>query len=70
MQSDPGERVNIIDDPAHTALVADLRCKMLKWLESTDDIVPYAADSRFTPEMLWARVRSLVPPEKAAEYAK
>ena len=67
MQSDPGERVNIIDDPAHTALVADLRCKMLKWLESTDDIVPYAADSRFTPEMLWARVRSLVPPEKAAE---
>ena len=36
----------------------------LKWLQATDDIVPFAQDQRFTPEMLWARVRGLVPPDK------
>lgn len=44
--------------------------KMLKWLEATDDIVPFELDERFTPEMLWARVRGLVPPEKEAEVRK
>ena len=65
--SDPGERTNRIDDPYCAGIVTELRCKMLKWLEATDDIVPYAGDSRFTPEMLWARVRGLVPPDKEAE---
>lgn len=65
--SDPGERTNRIDDPDCAGIVTELRCKMLKWLEATDDIVPYAGDSRFTPEMLWARVRGLVPPDKEAE---
>ena len=48
----------------------DMQRKMLKWLEATDDIVPFELDERFTPEMLWARVRGLVPPEKEAEVRK
>lgn len=41
-----------------------MRLEMLKWLQATDDVVPFDHDARFTPEMLWARVRGMVPPEK------
>ena len=67
LQADPGERCNVIGNPALAAQLADMRCRMLKWLQATADIVPYEADSRFTPEMLWARVRALVPPERETE---
>lgn len=70
LYKDPGERVNCIDDPALAPLLADLRCRMLKWLEATDDIVPFEGDSRFTPKMLWARVRSMVPPEHEEEVRR
>lgn len=44
-----------------------MRLEMLKWLQATDDVVPFDHDARFTPEMLWARVRGMVPPEKTDE---
>ena len=40
---------------------------MLKWLQRTADIVPCDYDQRFTPEMMWARCRGLVPPGREAE---
>ena len=64
LQSDPGETTNRIDDPALGAEVISMQRKMLKWMQSTADIVPFDQDQRFTPQMLWARVRSMVPPEK------
>ena len=64
LQSDPGETTNRIDDPALSAEVISMQRKMLKWMQSTADIVPFEQDQRFTPQMLWARVRSMVPPEK------
>ena len=67
MAADPGERVNVIAQAAHAPLLADLRSRMLRWLQATADIVPWQGDSRFTPEMMWGRVGGLVPPEKEAE---
>lgn len=62
MDTDPGERINRINDPELASVVTELQGKMLKWLEATADIVPFEEDQRFTPEMYWARVRHLVPP--------
>lgn len=70
LQEDPQETTNRIDDEGLAPVVVDMQRKMLKWLEATDDIVPFELDERFTPEMLWARVRGLVPPEKEAEVAR
>ena len=70
LQADPQETTNRIDDESLAPVVVDMQRKMLKWLEATDDIVPFELDERFTPEMLWARVRGLVPPEKEAEVRK
>lgn len=70
LQADPQEMTNRIDDESLAPVVVDMQRKMLKWLEATDDIVPFELDERFTPEMLWARVRGLVPPEKEAEVRK
>ena len=70
LQADPQEMTNRIDDESLAPVVVDMQRKMLKWLEATDDIVPFELDERFTPEMLSARVRGLVPPEKEAEVRK
>ena len=63
LDRDPGETCNLIDDGECADLVASMRLDMLKWLQATADIVPYEFDQRFTPEMMWARVRHLLRPE-------
>lgn len=64
LQNDPQETQNQIDNPTLAPEVDRLRLAMLKWLQATGDVVPFDYDQRFTPEMLWARVRHLVPPEQ------
>ncbi len=44
--SDPGEQVNLIDSPAHQDLRAELTDRLLNWLLSTSDVVPWDKDSR------------------------
>ena len=66
LEQDPGERVNRIHDPAYAAVVNEMRGGMLKWLQTTADVVPYRYDSRFTPQMMWEKVKDMVPPEKEA----
>lgn len=61
---DPHEMVNRIDDPTLAFQLIKMQRDMLKWLETTADIVPFEEDQRFTQEMYWARVRHLVPPKK------
>ena len=67
LREDPGETTNRIQDPALADVLTQMRLEMLKWLQATDDVVPFDHDARFTPEMLWARVRGMVPPEKTDE---
>ena len=61
LQEDPGETTNRIADPALAAVLAQMRIQLMRWMVETADVVPLKRDERFTPEMLWARVRGLVP---------
>ena len=59
METDPQEKTNLIDSPACRDTVIELRYQLMKWLQATDDIVPFEPDRRFTPQMLLARARAV-----------
>ncbi|MBR2823596.1 MAG: sulfatase-like hydrolase/transferase [Clostridia bacterium] len=67
LEQDPGERTNMIQDPALKDTVTEMRCRMLKWLEATADIVPFHRDDRFTPEMMIAKGVAAAGREHEAE---
>ena len=67
LERDPKELHNLFGAEGTQAVTADLKAKQLLWLMQTADAVPFDYDKRFSPEMIWARVRSLVPPEYEAE---
>ena len=52
--ADPGEKANLAADPAHAAVVSDLRTKLMQWLEETGH--PYRhsiAQAMRTPPEPW-----------------
>ncbi len=61
---DPKEKNNLIEADEYKEEVMKLQIQLMKWLQDTDDVVPYERDARFTPKMLWARVRGFVPKDK------
>lgn len=61
LHEDPGETINRIGDPALEPEALCLQQAMLKWLQRTTDIVPRDFDNRFTEEMLWCKVKGIVP---------
>lgn len=65
--ADPQETTNRINDPALQAVLAEMRIQLMRWMLATADVVPLTEDARFTPEMLWARARSMVPKEYEAD---
>lgn len=67
LKTDPGEKQNRIYDPQLQPVVREMESEMLKWLQRTVDVVPFRPDARFTPEMMWARCRALVPEEREQE---
>ncbi|MCY4062024.1 MAG: sulfatase-like hydrolase/transferase [Chloroflexi bacterium] len=46
LRRDPGELENRIDDPAYTAILSELRERMLTWYQTTCDVVPHKTDVR------------------------
>ena len=42
LETDPGERVNLVDVPAHAALQADLHRRLMAWMEAEDDELLHA----------------------------
>jgi arylsulfatase A-like enzyme len=42
LDTDPGERVNLIDDPAHAAVQADLHGRLMAWMEAEGDELLHA----------------------------
>ena len=48
-------------------IIAGMRYRMLKWLEETDDIVPFQRDERFTPRMMIAKGCAVAGMEHEAE---
>lgn len=53
----------MIDDPDYLPLIRELEQKLRLWLMRTADIVPYRYDRRFSEEMVWSKVKRMVPPE-------
>ncbi|MEQ8840229.1 MAG: sulfatase-like hydrolase/transferase [Acidimicrobiales bacterium] len=48
--TDPHEIVNVVDDPRHGDILAELKGHLLDWLVATSDVIPWNADPRF-PEI-------------------
>ncbi len=67
LEKDPGERFNQINNPQYKGQIYTMQQAMLKWYQETCDIVPWDFDARFNKELLWAKIKSSVPPEKAEE---
>ena len=44
--------------PEYRDLLADMRYRLMRWLQETADIVPFDGDMRFTREMLLAKGRA------------
>ena len=59
MEADPRETVNLIGRPEMQDTVTAMRCRLMKWLQATDDIVPFEPDRRFTRDMLLAKGRAV-----------
>lgn len=64
---DPGERINRVEDSAYRQQITAMRLAMLDWYQATCDVVPRDYDARFTPEMMWAKVRPECPPDRQEE---
>ncbi len=44
---DPNETENLIDHPEHKGRINDMKSKVLDWLFSSADVIPWTADPRF-----------------------
>ena len=67
LKNDSKEQHNIYGTAGTRTITAALKEKQLLWLMRTADAVPFDYDSRFSPEMSWAKVKHLVPKAYEAE---
>ena len=67
LRADPKELHNVYGQEGTEGITADLKGKQLLWLMRTADAVPFDYDERFSQEMIWAKVKALVPSEYEAE---
>lgn len=67
LRKDPSEKTNRIHDSQYQTQITQMQIRLMKWLQATADVVPYQTDSRFTPEMLWGKVKAICPKEHEAE---
>ena len=61
MVNDPHELHNLAGDDAVTAVEAHMMKQILAWYQDTCDVVPFDKDERFSDEMVWEKVKLLVP---------
>ena len=60
LQADPHEMTNLIADPAHAAIRADLAQRIVDWVDETGDpLAPIVANA---PHGRWAPNRRLATP--------
>lgn len=67
LEMDPKELINRINDPNYAAEIVEHQLKLMRWMVTTSDVVPYDHDKRFSEEMIWAKVRKIVPQEHKDE---
>ena len=61
LQADPLEEKNVYADSRYLPEIQRLLAAVLAWYQDTCDIVPYHADARWSKEMLWSKVKPMVP---------
>jgi len=69
LRLDPGESINEINNPDYAQQILDLKLQMLDWYQATTDIVPREMDASISVDMILARVRNQLTPERFAEFA-
>ena len=57
LEKDPGERTNAINQAEYAGEIRRLERELLRWYQSTCDIVPLDFDKRFNAEMLWSMMK-------------
>lgn len=67
LDEDMGERINRYEEFRHSDQVRLMKDELLKWYQTTCDIVPRKYDRRFTEERIWSIVEGMCPKEKEAE---
>ena len=67
LRKDPQEKHNCIHEKCYETEIIKMQIALMKWMQATADVVPYEFDSRFTPEMLWNKVKRRCPKEKEGE---
>lgn len=60
-------KIICIHEKCYEAEIAKMQIVLMKWLQTTADVVPYEPDSRFTPEVFWNKVKRLCPKEMERE---
>lgn len=61
MVNDPRELCNLAGEDAVTSVEVRLMRRVLEWYQDTCDVVPFDKDERFSDEMIWEKVKLLVP---------
>lgn len=67
LRKDPQEKHNCIHEKCYETEITKMQIALMKWMQETADVVPYELDSRFTPEMLWNKVKRMCPKGKEGE---
>lgn len=61
LKADPQELKNLAGLPEYEDIERTFREETLLWYQDTCDTVPYTKDERFSHEMVWEKVKLLVP---------
>lgn len=67
LAKDPDELNNLINEPEYQSEISKLQLEMLEWYQKTSDIVPFKNDDRFSPEMIWNKMKKGCPTNKVEE---
>lgn len=64
---DSNEINNLINEPEYQGEISKMQLEMLEWYQKTCDIVPFKKDDRFSPEMIWSKLKKICPENKLEE---
>lgn len=67
LEKDPDELNNLINVNEYQEEISKLQLEMLEWYQKTCDIVPFKNDDRFSPEMIWNKMKKSCPESKFEE---
>ncbi|MCI9046062.1 MAG: sulfatase-like hydrolase/transferase [Hungatella sp.] len=62
LRRDPLELHNISGSMENCGVETAMMQRILEWYQDTCDVVPFDKDERFSDEMIWEKVKLLVPP--------